>query len=178
MHYLAMIYKSSVFAEDEIVENIQFGLLVVSTCVFLTEAYFFPKYKPLLLLLATCALMAAFRELDKFLDSELPVISWRLGFIFIFGALYYAYRHREIFEKNLLRFLSSTSFYMLCGAVIVIIPIAQCIGHRPFVINVLGEDKVANIKEFFEESCEAVGYFWILLSSLECYFDLLQKRKK
>lgn len=61
---------------------------------------------------------------------------------------------------------------MIVLAVTIIIPIAQCTGHRPFVTSVLGPDRVTSIKELIEESIEAIGYFLILLSSLECFFGL------
>lgn len=50
---------------------------------------------------------------------------------------------------------------------IIIIPIAQCIGRRPFVGAVLGYDHMREVKEFIEESCECIGYMLLLPSSWE-----------
>ncbi len=60
---------------------------------------------------------------------------------------------------------------------IIIFPIAQCIGHGPFVRDVLGIQSIAEIKELFEESGETIGYFLILLSSIEFYLSLLKGKK-
>ena len=59
---------------------------------------------------------------------------------------------------------------MMCCAITVIIPIAQCIGHRSFVINVLQLEHVGNIKEFVEESIETAGYFILVCSAIELFW--------
>jgi hypothetical protein len=64
---------------------------------------------------------------------------------------------------------------MMCCALIIIIPIAQCIGHGPFVRAVLNRQDIAAIKELFEECSETMGYMLLLLSSVECAFYLRKK---
>lgn len=172
MHVVAQHYHEKTFVENGIMENIQFGLLAAGTVLFFLEALIFKKHRSVLLLLSSFALLAAFREQDKFLDENLPLVSWKIGFLFPVAALFYAYRQRLAMKRSLLMFLDSPAFYMMSVAVIIIIPAAQCIGHRPFVADVLGAGRVAVIKELIEESLEAVGYFLIFLSSLECFLGL------
>lgn len=172
MHWLSSIYHKKTFAENNIMEMIQLGLLITSGIIFFAQLWLRPEYAPVLWLLASCSFLASARELDKFFDDNLPIISWRIGFIFPLIAFYMAWRYRSSLKKTLVRFFTSPSFYMMSCAMIIILPIAQCIGHRSFVINILGIQRISDIKEMFEEACEAMGYLLIFLSSIECYFSL------
>ena len=177
IHYMADIYKTETFSEHSVVENLQLSFLVLSGLIFVGEAIFFKQYRSLLFLLASLCFFASFRELDSFFDNTLPVVSWKIGYIFPISAIIYVKKHFEDFLRELIDFCSSPAFFMMLTAVVVVLPIAQCIGHGSFVRDVLGNDKVADIKEFFEESCETMGYFIILLSSFETYFGMLKKQK-
>ena len=172
LQVLVELYQGQTFSEGGIVENIQLGLLLSSGFIFLVQLRLRPEYACVLWLLASCSFLAACRELDALFDQIIPVISWRIGFIFPLIALYKAFQYRYCLKKTLIRFYTSPSFYMMCCAMIIIIPLAQYIGHRPFVINVLGYNDITDIKELFEEACEAIGYLLIFLSSIECYFSL------
>lgn len=177
IHFLAGIYKAATFEEHGIVENLQLTFLVLSALFFVFEAIFFKKYRSVLFLLASLSIFASFRELDRFFDNLFPIVSWKLGYIFPISAIVYAKIHFKNLRNTLIDFCSSSAFFMMGCAIIIILPIAQCIGHGPFVRDVLGDFRVADIKEFFEESCETIGYFIILLSSIEMYWGLLKKRK-
>lgn len=172
MHYLASFDHEKTFAEGGTVENIQLALLISSGLIFLAQVYFRPEYACVLWMLSSCSFLGACRELDMFFDEHLPIISWRIGFIFAVVAFYKAWQYRWCLKKTLIRFFTSPSFYMMSCAMVIIIPIAQCIGHRPFVTNVLGMSKIAPIKELFEEATEAMGYLLIFLSSIECFWSL------
>ena len=65
---------------------------------------------------------------------------------------------------------------MMLFALALIIPIAQCLGHKPFLANVLSESHIGKVKEFIEESIETVGYFVLLCSSFELLSDHLLGR--
>jgi hypothetical protein len=130
-----------------------------------------------LFLLASLSFLASVRELDKFFDESVKFVGWEIGFLFPVSALIFAYKNRRALRNTLIDFYSSSAFYMMCCAMIIILPIAQCIGHGPFVRDVLGDFRVGDIKEFFEESCETMGYFLILLSSIEFYLGLLKSKK-
>ena len=118
------------------------------------------------------------QDVSRLKDDELSDIRNReIGFIFPISAVVYAYIHKRTLRNTLIDFYSSPAFYMMCCAMIIIFPIAQCIGHGPFVRDVIGDYRVADIKEFFEESCETMGYFLILLSSIEFYLGLLRTKK-
>ena len=172
MHFLAAKYHAETFAEGGLVENIQLFLLISSGLIFLAQVRLRPEYACVLWMLASCSFLGACRELDMFFDEHLPIISWRIGFVFVLVAFYKAWQYRWCLKKTLIRFFTSPSFYMMSCAMVIIIPIAQCIGHRPFVVNILGTTRIAPIKELFEEATEAMGYLLIFLSSLECFWSL------
>lgn len=176
IHYLASIYKAHTFAENGVVENIQLGLLLSSGVIFFMEGIFAPKYRPLMFFLASLCFLASCRELDKTLDELICGLRWRIGFAFPLAAVGYALKYKDTARKNIFSFLGTSPFYMMFCALIIIFPIGQCIGHRPLVINVIGESQMAQIKELFEECSEVMGYFLILLSSVESYISFIRKK--
>lgn len=176
IHFIADKYKNKTFDEHSIVENIQLMFLIISGITFSLQAIFYKKFRPILFLLASLSFFASCRELDKFFDETFPLIGWKFSFIIPISAIIYAYRNKKTLRNTLIDFYSSPAFYMMCCAMIIIFPIAQCIGHGPFVRDVLGNYRVGDIKEFFEESCETMGYFLIMLSSIEFYLSLLKRK--
>lgn len=177
VHAIADTYKEKTFDEHSIIENIQLTFLLLSGWIFVVNAAFNKKFRPVLLLLASLSFLAACRELDMFFDKKVQFIGWEIGFIFPVSAIIYAYKHKRTLRNTLIDFYSSPAFHMMCCAMIIIFPIAQCIGHGPFVRDVLGIQSIAEIKELFEESGETIGYFIILLSSIEFYLSLLKGKK-
>ena len=177
IHAIADKYKSKTFDEHSIIENIQLTFLILSGWVFTINGIFNKKYRPVLFLLASLTFLASCRELDMFFDKKVPYIGWEAGFIFPISAMIYAYKNKRTLRNTLIDFYASPSFYMMCCAMIIIFPIAQCIGHGPFVRDVLGITQIADIKEMFEESGETIGYFVILLSSIEFYLGLIKSKK-
>ncbi len=176
IHFIADIYKEKTFDEHSIIENIQLTFLIISGTLFLLEGIFYKKYRVVLILLASLSYLASVRELDLFLDRNIPVVGWKFGFIIPISAIFYTIKNRRNLRNTLIDFYASSSFYMMCCALIIILPIAQCIGHGPFVRDVFGDYRVGDIKEFFEESCETMGYFLLMLSSIEFYLGLLRKK--
>ena len=177
IHFIADKYKNNTFEEHSIIENLQLTFLIVSGWIFTLEAIFYKKFRPILFLLASLSFLASCRELDMFFDKSVPFIGWEIGYIFPVSAILYAYKNKKTVRNTLIDFYASPAFYMMCCAMIIIFPIAQCIGHGPFVRDVIGDYRVGDIKEFFEESCETMGYFLIVLSSIEFYLALLKPKK-
>jgi hypothetical protein len=177
IHFIADKYKNKTFDEHSIIENMQLIFLITSGCLFCAEAIFHKKYRPILFLLSSLTFLASCRELDMFFDKNIPVIGWEIGFLFPVCAIIYAYKNKRTLRNTLIDFSASSTFSMMCCAMIIIFPIAQCIGHGPFVRDVIGDYRVGDIKEFFEESCETMGYFLIVLSSIEFYLALLKPKK-
>ena len=175
LHFFASIYNKDTFEENGMVENIQLVLLLCSAFSFLWQIEKNKDFKTVLLLLSSCCLLAACRELDATFDKIIPVVHWKFAFIFPLIAFAYAYKHYADLRQCLFKFFNMPAFYIMYLTVILICPIAQCVGHRPFVKNVLGISHIGNIKELYEESLEVIGYFLIFLSSIEMYFNLKEE---
>lgn len=176
LHFLARIYGADTFEENGVVENIQLALLLFSSFSFLWLVDSNKKFDTVLFLLSSCSLLAACRELDSTFDRLIPFIHWKFAFIFPLMAIAYACKNLARLKKGLFKFFSMPSFDMMYLTVILILPVAQCIGHGPFVESVLGDKRDADIKEFCEESMEVVGYFLIFLSVIEMYFNLKEEK--
>lgn len=175
VNVMAKYYKATTFEEHAIIENMQLSFLVSAGIVFFVNTLHYPHMRSISFLLASFCFFATCRELDSFFDKLVPVISWKFGYFFPLLAGIYGFLTLHSTIKSSLQFLSSQSFFMMCCAVIIILPIAQCIGHRPLIVSVLGNHDVANIKQLFEECCELIGYFLILLSSIEYNINFHKK---
>lgn len=171
----ASVYNGETFEEHGIIENLQFFLLVACSVIFLLSSYIKKDKREIFLLLASVSIFASIRECDMFFDENLPVISWKFAWIFPISAFVYAIKHFERTRDQVFEFIASPAFNMMIAAVIVVIPIAQCIGHRSLVVNVLGNRDVGQIKEFFEECVETIGYFVLFLSAIESFWSFSKK---
>lgn len=177
IHLLAHVYGRDTFDENGVVENVQLFLLLCSSFSFLWQIEKNKDFTTVLLLLFSCCLLAACRELDATFDRLIPIVHWKFAYVFPLLAGIYALKHYADFRQSLFKFFTMPAFNMMYLTVILICPIAQCIGHGSFVRDVLGPHRVDDIKEFCEEAMEVVGYFLIFLSSVEMHFNL-KKRKR
>ena len=174
---LSSSYGTETFAEYGIVENLQLGTLFLSTIVFLVGAKISKIYRPISLALASLTAFCIIRELDSFFEQILPIISWKFAYLFPGIATLYAFKNRKNLIEPLFEFLSSFAFDLMFTAMIVFIPLAQCIGHRPFITNSVGSSKnVFLIRRMAEESMELMAYVLIFLSAIEVYCGLLKKK--
>ena len=166
-HFLASKYLDATFHEHGIVENMQLCELILATVLFSCVRIKRADYKKLAPFFAALCAMACCRELDNFLGSTLPIIGWKIGFIFIIIAGWYALKDWKQTCQEVLKFIRHPSLGIMLCAIVLIIPVGQCIGHKSFLINVLQMEHVGRIKELIEESVETVGYFVLLCSAVE-----------
>lgn len=176
---LGSIFKEGLIEEYGILENMQTVVLALSSAVLLGEAARHERYRAILFSMAMCTTAALIREQDAFLDEHLPIISWKFCFIFPIMGLAALWRQIRTDRAPLFDFFRSGSFGIMLMAFVTIVPLAQCLGHRHFVIDVLGtEEDPRLIRRFLEEPFELMGYIQILLAAIEFYFDLLRKRSR
>ncbi len=59
----------------------------------------------------------------------------------------------------------------------IIIPVAQCLGHRSFLADLLGAPCIDShlVRRIVEEPIELLGYLQILLASIESALELRRK---
>ena len=172
----AAICKGRTFDENGFMENLQLALLLAACASFLAVSRCRDIFHRLGGVFAACCLFAACRELDSFFDDTIPLLGWKFAFLFLAGATAYALQDWKDTRGELCAFLQHPSFTMMCAAMAVILPIAQCIGHKSFVINVLHAEHASDVKELIEEGIETVGYFMLLCSAIELFWPRPQKR--
>lgn len=173
-HAIAAVCKEKTFDENGILENLQLGELLLACALFLCVSFIRKNFHKLGIVFASLCAFAACRELDSFFDDHIPLIGWKFAFLFVVLAIGYAMKNWRKTREELLLFFRHPSFPMMCCAMTVIIPVAQCIGHRSFVVNVLQVEHVGSIKEFIEESIETVGYFILICSAIELFWHSRQ----
>ena len=170
---LAGIYTTEFVAEHSLLENIQLAIMIITTLSFGIQTILNKVHRPTLMLLTALAAAACVRELDAYFEAILPIISWKFCWAFPIAALIYNLRHQQAARESLVSFLRSNSFNMLVTAAIIIIPMAQLLGHRSFLTDLLEDPDVDTylLRRILEEPIELMGYLQILLASLEFYIE-------
>jgi hypothetical protein len=156
-----------VFEENGPIEWIQFGCLVAASSVLIAGSSVISSFRELFLLLASISAFAAVRELDSLLDKAIPWIGWKVGFVMVLYAAGVAYSNRNKIKWQIAHFLSSPAFGVMWAAFIMAVPVAQLLGHGPFLESLLGDDYDRSYKRIIEESGEMVGYLLLLAGSIE-----------
>ena len=169
-------YRTSTFWEYGIVENIQLTLLLLTAGIFGVNAFVLKQNRGLFFFFMGLCLLASCRELDSYFGDRLPVIGWKFGYLFPLVGLGLFIRRKEEARKSFFHFLKTPAFQMM-SLVIVMLLIAQILGHRPFIEEAYGKriDSRA-VRRIFEEGLECMAYLLLLLSAVECYFDFSKKK--
>lgn len=178
MWHFASIFKEATFEEYGIVEDVQLILLACSAFSFLGQAFFKTPYRSLSLFFSSLCLTAFCRELDAWFD-EFWILGWKFSLIFPVIAFIYVCYHFNEFRKSVVTFCSSPAFFMMYTTAIIILPVAQCVGHKNFFADSLGF--VADprlVRRLFEESVEFIGYVLLFLASIEYYITLIKSTSK
>ena len=173
--YLADFFERDTFSENGIIENTQCIVLGIAALVFGWTAYQFKSHRPLLLGLMSLCLLGICREQDAWFDETLPILSWRIGFILPTLALCNGLRDIKSCKRQLMHFLSMPASYIMYCAMLVIVPLAQCLGHKALILAVVEPDNVylaRGVRRLVEESAEFLGYILILIAAIELYLNI------
>ena len=168
-------YHETIFNEGGLVENIQCVVLGASAFFFALCAVLNKKWCPLLVTFVALCFFALCREQDAFLDVHVPIVSWKFAFIFPFLAACYMGICLKKIKKYLFAFFEMPAFHLMMAAMIVIIPVSECIGHKPMISAVLGGDEFGfgkPIRRMIEEGGELLGYFLILFAAIELILNI------
>ena len=171
------IYKSSAIQEFGIFETAQSVVLLLAALSFGIQAIKNTSYRALLLLLSSLALAALVREQDAYMDKVVPCVGWTWCWIFPIAATIYFIRQFRKDPSFFTTFLRSNTFHMLVAAAVVIIPVAQCLGHRSFLADMLENSAIDShlVRRLVEEPIELLGYLQILITSIEFAIELRKK---
>lgn len=175
---IADVYKSAFVQEHGALETAQSVLLACITFTFLLMATAKSCFRPILLALSSLAIAALIREHDAYLENTIPYVSWYFCWLFPIAGLYGLIRHRNGLRKPLMAFLRSNSFHMMLTSAVIIVPIAQCLGHRSFLQDMLGDPTINAIliRRIVEEPLELLGYIQILLAAFEFGIEFIFRR--
>lgn len=170
-------YKSATVQEYGIFESAQSVVLLLISLSFGIQACRNKEYRPILFSLSMLSLAALIREQDAYFDLLLPSIGWSWCWIFPIAGLCCLIRSRKTLGPAMRTFLQSNSFHMMVAALIIIVPVAQCLGHRSFLVDLLGNNQIdaALVRRILEEPTELLGYIQILLASVESLIELRKK---
>ncbi len=178
LRLVAMKFGFRTFDEHMAVENMQIVMLALSALCFAVSAGLFRNFRELCLLLCGLCCLAVFRELDKFFDALLPLVSWKIGFIFVVLPLAYACRRLPQFIRQVMALCRMPAFAMMACAFMVVIPMAQLIGHKAFLVLVLQVEHYGVVKQLIEESVEYLGYCMLFCSSIEAMFNFRDETRR
>ncbi len=172
-HKLANLFREITFAEFGCVENLQLLLLGACFITFSVSLKMNRKLSSFSLMLCSLTLLCICREMDNFFDKTIPVISWKIAFVFVFAGIAFLIKERRVFWDNIASILNMPAMYLMINAFFIILPCAQLIGHKPFLEHVLVTcENLGSIKELFEESAETLGYYVFLCAAIEWIIDL------
>ncbi len=169
---LALRWQTETFHEGGPVENLQLAELLLAGGLFALAGLRRKEFSLVAWLLGGICLFAACRELDNLLDRLLPVVSWKAGLLFVLVPAALALRRRRQFAAQACAFMETAACAMLFAAFLVVVPLAQGIGHKSFLANLMPTAAhYGAVKELIEESLETIGYFLLLCSSIEIFFN-------
>lgn len=171
------IYKNGAVLENGIFEVIQSVVLALAALIFGISSLRNNELRPILFLMSMMMLSAVIREQDAFFDELIPVIGWKWCWIFPVAGIVNIIRNRSSLQTQVNTFLTSNSFHMMMTAAILMIPVAQCLGHRSFMADLLNNkmyDAVL-VRRILEELVELIAYIMLVFAAIE---SMLEFRKK
>lgn len=179
--YLSLTYvilpKKWAFSENGIIEWIQFALLILLFITLTVNALIFARTRKIMLLLISCSILALAREMDKILDSCIPVFGWQAVFLLIVPLILMQFRNGQELRKQLLKFVTSPAMAIFLMGIVIIIPLAQCIGDGDYLRAAMGGEYIRRYKTLLEESLELYGYVILLCGAFETMLFARQFQK-
>ena len=156
------------FTENRWVEWLQFALVVGSAGLLVDGARRVPESRELLVLIAGFYGLAAFRELDALLEAVVPLLGWKLGPTLLLPLMLalLIVRTRRVSDQFAF-FLGSPGFVLGWAGFMIVVPVAQLIGHGPFLEAMLGDHYHRAYKHAIEESAALVGYMMLAAAAVE-----------
>ena len=148
-------------------EYMQLTLLTLLSAALGINALIFARTRKLLLLLMSFSMIAIVREVGKILDKYIPVLGWKAVFLLVAPLILMQLRNGQELRKQILKFIPSHAMAIFLMGIIVVIPLAQCIGDGDYLRAVMGSEYIRAYKNLFEESMELYGYVILLCGAFE-----------
>jgi hypothetical protein len=156
------------YTDGSSLEWIQFCVIFSTAIMLFASGWYFKKFRILFFLLASMAGIASIREMDYVMNKTIPFFGWWLPAILVaLAAIAMALRNRHLVKEQLFAFVLHRSFGLMWAGFICAVPVAQLVGHGPFLEAALGDDFRRSHKRLIEEIGELLGYILILIGSIE-----------
>ncbi|MGI6353861.1 MAG: hypothetical protein GX937_06155 [Lentisphaerae bacterium] len=169
--YLALVYgilpQKWPLSRNRLMEYMQLTLLTLLSATLGINALIFARTRKLLLLLMSCSMIAIAREVSKILDKYIPVLGWKAVFLLVAPLILMQLRNGQKLRKQISKFITSHAMAIFMMGIIIIIPLAQCIGDANYLRTAIGGEKIHVYETLFEESMELYGYVILLCGAFE-----------
>jgi hypothetical protein len=179
--YLSLVYeilpRKWAFSKNGVIECVQLALLSLLIAALGINALIFARTRKLLLLLMSCSIVALAREMNKILNKCIPVLGWQAVFLLVVPLILMQLRNGQELRKQILKFIPSHAMAIFLMGIIIVIPLAQCIGDGDYLRAVMGSKYIRAYKNLFEESMELYGYVIMLCGAFETMLFARQFQK-
>jgi uncharacterized membrane protein YkvI len=166
------------FKEGGLVECFQATILMASAILATVAAVKLPRYRGVLIMIATCGAAGFIRELDSTFDRISETAGWQAPFaIVMLGGLSVLWRERKHLRTQLQEYVTSLPFAVMWFGLVITWAVAQLIGHGQFLKGVM-EVYDRDLKRVFEESFEAFGYCILLIGVVETVLWARRRSKR
>jgi hypothetical protein len=174
----AVRYDAGFYDETGPIEILETVFALSSAIIFLFAARSEPVRTGGSVLLAGTLFCVAVRESDYFLDVLVAHHAWKVivTLIAVSMAVYSAGRIKEVYRSVLL-FISRPCFGIFLSGALVLVVFSRLFGYGPFWNAIMDDCSYRTVKTIVEEGVEQMGYFLILISSVEYWYDARIGRK-
>ena len=159
-------------SEHSPVEKVQVALLAICVVLYGWVARDCPSQRPIAFVFGGIALACLVRELHYFLDNNVADNFWQavVGIVLAL-IIVYGFRQRKRFRIAWLRLWPSPGLVLLFAGSTILFVIVQILGHDPLWHAMLGDGYQRIVKLAAEEFLELIGYFFILIGTLEYVYQ-------
>jgi hypothetical protein len=169
----AVTYDDAFFDETGPVETLQTIFTMSAALIFLLAGRRHPQSQPCAVTVAALLFCFFIRESDYFLDVLAGRHTWKVLVTLVLALLgcYVLRSHRQVIV-SVTNFAQRAGFGIFISGVLVLIVFSRLFGYGPFWYAILDDNSYRTVKTIVEEGVELMGYFLILISSVEYFHDL------
>jgi hypothetical protein len=169
----AVTYDEFFFDEVGPIEILETVFSLIAALIFLIGAKNYPQHRPCAISIATLLFCLVVRESDYLLDTLVGRHSWKIivSLILVFFTFYLIRLHRQALLA-IIDFVQRPSFGIFISGVLVLFVFSRLFGYGPFWQAIMDDPSYRTVKTIVEEGVELMGYFLILISSIEYFHDL------
>jgi hypothetical protein len=164
----AVVYDSAFYDEIGPVETFQTVFAMGAALIFLLAAKVDQERVACSVLISGLFFCVAVRESDYFLDVLVCRHAWKVivACLLILFTLYALRCWKQVME-SVMSFMSESSFGIFISGLLVLIVFSRLFGYGDFWEAIMDDKSYKTVKTIVEEGVELMGYFLLLVSSLE-----------